>query len=129
MIGKQVDSETRIIFLAMIWGGGGSYSLSQIIHAYDWINRAIPEREEIETALNILLSYDFIAAEAGSFSVNEKVGMEFETYRKRIRKRKFKAMQMYFSKLTQDIEITDSIKITEKEYSSALREYKKFMES
>ena len=57
---NTTKDQTPIIFLAMFWGGGGPYTISQIIHVYDWINRDIPSREDLETALNTMLFLNFI---------------------------------------------------------------------
>ena len=69
-----IDIETQIIFLAIFWGGGGPYSISQIIHVYDWINRAIPRREELEDALNLLLFHKLIKIENNKYYIPKKIG-------------------------------------------------------
>ena len=73
-----IDIETQIIFLAMFWGGGGPYEISQIIHAYDWINRGIPTREELEIALNTLLSLELITMNEDKFQIPIDIGMDFD---------------------------------------------------
>jgi hypothetical protein len=124
-----IDIETQIIFLAMFWGGGGPYEISQIIHAYDWINRGIPTREELEIALNTLLSLELITMNEDKFLIPTDIGMDFDAFRKRKRKGKFKIVKMYFDQFNQPTELPNTIQISNKQYSSELKKYKKFMAS
>lgn len=50
------DNVTPIIFIAMFWGGGGPYRIFEIVGVYDWVNRSIPTREEMNTAFTSLLA-------------------------------------------------------------------------
>lgn len=125
----EVDTVTQIIFLAMIWGGKGPYTISQIIHVYDWINRAVPNREELEIAINTLLALDLLIMNDGKYIIPIEIGQDFEAFRKRNRKSKFKTVQMYFDRLNREIDLKQSIEISQKEYASELRKYEKFMES
>ena len=124
-----IDLETQLIFLAMFWGGGGPYEISQIIHVYDWINRGIPTREELEIALNTLLSLELITMNEDKFQIPIDIGMDFDAFRKRKRKGKFKIVKMYFDQFNQPTELSNTIQISNKQYSSELKKYKKFMAS
>ena len=126
---NKIDLETQIIFLAMFWGGGGPYSISQIIHVYDWINRGIPRREEIEIALNTLLALGLIVIKDDKYLIPLEIGLDFDAFRKKKRKSKFKSVQMYFDQFKQDNKIQHTIKISSKQYSSELKKYRKFMAS
>ena len=126
---EHLDNETKIIFLAILWAGGGPYSVSQIIHAYDWINRAIPSREEMEYAINFLLSNNLIKADHDKYYITKDVGNEFEAYRKKAKKGKFKVVKMYFDKIKPHDIDEMRIKISESEYKSALKKYSEFMQS
>ena len=72
--------DTPIIFLAMFWGGGGPYTIPEIIHAYDWINRDVPDREQMESALNTLLAMGLIEKQDDRFRVNRSRGQEFDVF-------------------------------------------------
>ena len=124
-----IDLETQLIFLAMFWGGGGPYEISQIIHVYDWINRGIPTREELEIALNTLLSLELITMNEDKFLIPIDIGMDFDAFRKRKRKGKFKIVKMYFDQFNQPTELPNTIQISNKQYSSELKKYRKFMAS
>ena len=124
-----IDLETQLIFLAMFWGGGGPYEISQIIHVYDWINRGIPTREELEIALNTLLSLELITMNEDKFQIPIDIGMDFDDFRKRKRKGKFKLVKMYFDQFNQPTELPNTIQISNKQYSSELKKYRKFMAS
>jgi hypothetical protein len=126
---KKIDLETQIIFLAMFWGGGGPYSISQIIHVYDWVNRGIPRREEIEIALNTLLALGLIVIKDDKYLIPLEIGLDFDAFRKKKRKSKFKSVQMYFDQFKQDTKIQHTIEISSKQYSSELKKYRKFMAS
>ena len=127
MCKSEIDLETQIIFLAMFWGGGGPYRISQIIHVYDWINRGIPRREELEIALNTLLSLGLVTINDDKFLIPIDIGMDFDAFRKRKRKGKFKIMKMYFEQFSLPAELPTTIEISNKQYSSELKKYEKFM--
>ena len=114
----------------MFWGGGGPYTISQIIHVYDWINRGIPRREELETALNTLLSLGLIRMDDdGKFQIPMDVGLEFDAFRKKKRKGKFRIARIYFEQFSLPADLPTMIEISEKQYSSELKRYKEFMAS
>jgi len=118
-------SETPIIFLAMFWGGGGPYTVPQIINAYDWINHAIPTRAEMEVALNYLLAMGLIEQRGNTFRVSESHGRAFDTFRKKKRKRKFVAARMYFQELPSLVTLPRVIRLTEAQYKEHLETYRK----
>jgi hypothetical protein len=126
---NNIDPETQIIFLAMFWGGGGPYAISQIIHVYDWVNRGIPRREDLEIALNTLLSLKLIAVHENMFLIPLDIGMSFDAFRKRKRISKFKAVKLYFNQFLRPSELQHTIEISIKLYSTELKKYRKFMEN
>ncbi len=103
---KEIErSETPIIFLAMFWGGGGPYTIPEIIRVYDWINRAVPDREDLESALNTLLAMGLIEKQDDRFLVPLSRCQEFDAFRKKKRKNKFETVKMYFRQLPDVFEI------------------------
>jgi len=126
---NTVNQETPIIFLAMFWGGGGPYTIAQIIHVYDWINRDIPNRKDLELALNTLLSLKLITMQDGKFSVPRNVGEDFDKFRKKKRKSKFKTVRMYFKQFNKPTNLPKLIELSKEIYTSELNKYRKFMES
>ncbi len=80
MCNNVSEGATPIIFLAMFWGGGGPYTISQVIHVYDWINRDIPSREDLEVAFNTLLSLEFITMHDDEFKSVRKIGNDFDAF-------------------------------------------------
>jgi len=123
------SSETSTIFLAMVWGGGGPYSLSQLMHAYDRINRGIPSREEIEIALNELLSTNLVSRRLRKFTVRKEAGEAFEAFRKKRRSRKFEAAEAFLARMNPSHTVRRLVRIDEGDYQAALRKYREFMYS
>ena len=69
----------------------------QIIHVYDWINRDIPSREDLEAALNTLLFLNFITMQDDKFTVSKNIENDFDKYNeKNMRKSEFESVRMYF---------------------------------
>ena len=126
---NTIEQETPIIFLAMFWGGGGPYTISQIVHVYDWINRGTPSREDLELALNTLLSLKLITLQDGKFSVPRNVGKDFDIFRKKKRKSKFTTVRMYFEQFNPPTDLPNFIELSEEIYTSELKKYRKYMES
>ncbi len=121
---KALDaSETPVIFLAMFWGGGGPYTLAEIIHVYDWINRAIPTRDEMVSALNMLLAMGQIERQEGEFQVSRTAGRAFDTFRKRRRKNKFAAAKMYFEQVPRPARVPSVVRLTEAQYAAHVQAY------
>lgn len=125
----NIDIETQIIFLAIFWGGGGPYSISQIIHVYDWINRGIPRREELEDALNLLLFHKLLKRENNQYYIPKNIGDEFDAFRKLKKKSKFEVVKMYFKNYRQPPDLKKQVLISEKEYKDELKKYKEFIYS
>ncbi|MCD4794110.1 MAG: hypothetical protein K8R54_12800 [Bacteroidales bacterium] len=122
---NPIKDQTPIIYLAMFWGGGGSYTISQIIHVYDWINRDIPNRKDLETALNTLLFLNFITMQDDKFSVMQNIGNDFDKYNKKNkRKSKFENVRMFFKQYDPLPEIPVVVEVSEKTYSKELAKYK-----
>ncbi len=118
-------SETPVIFLAMFWGGGGPYTIPQIIHVYDWINRAVPTRGEMETALNTLLAMGLIKRHDNAFFVSPSHGRAFDAFRKKKRKRKFVTVRMYFEQLPPLADVPRTIRLTEAQYKAHIQAYRR----
>ena len=117
--------QTPIIFLAMFWGGGGPYTISQIIHVYDWINRDIPSREDLETALNTLLFLNFITMQDDKFTVQRNIGEDFDEYNKKMKqKSKFVNVRMFFNQYTPLPDVPIIVEVSDKTYSNELTKYK-----
>jgi hypothetical protein len=117
--------ETPVVFLAMFWGGGGPYTIPQIIHVYDWINRAVPTRGEMESAINTLLAMGLIEQRGNTFRVSESHGRAFDAYRKKKRKRKFVAVRMFFQGLPSVATVPRVIRLTEAQYKKHIETYRK----
>jgi len=123
MNNKMFNNETPIIFLAMFWGGGGPYTIAQIIHVYDWINRDIPSRSDLEIAINTLLSLNLIKRQDDKFIIPKNIGNDFDGYRKKKRKRKFATARMYFEQFNPPPEMPPIFELSEELYKSALNNY------
>lgn len=119
------NSETPIIFLAMFWGGGGPYTIPDIIGAYDWVNRAIPTRAEMQTALNSLLAMGLIEQNDSTFQVPKQQHAIFDTFRKKKRKDRFDTVMMYFKQLPEVANVPEVVKLSESEYKAHVKAYKK----
>lgn len=118
-------SETPVIFLAMYWGGGGPYTIAEIISVYDWVNRTIPTRAEMESALNTLLAMGLIENQEETFRIPESRYRDFESFRKMKRKDRFETARMYFRQLPAPGRIPKKIRLTEKEYDAHYKAYQK----
>ena len=109
----------------MFWGGGGPYTIAQIIHVYDWINRDIPSRKDLKTALNTLLALDLIIMQEDKFLISRNRGNDFDAFRKKKRKSKFKSVQMYFERFNPLPEIPKVIELSQETYAAELANYEK----
>jgi hypothetical protein len=116
------QGETPIIFLAMFWGGGGPYTIADIIDVYDWVNRSIPNRADMESALNTLLAMGLIEKQEDQFLVPATQGREFDAFRKKKRKNKFNTVRIYFEQLPSVAKIPKVITLTEEQYQHHLKE-------
>lgn len=123
------EGATPIIFLAMFWGGGGPYTISQVIHVYDWINRDIPSREDLEVAFNTLLSLDLITMHDDKFKIVRKIGNDFDAFRKKKRRNKFKTARLYFEQYDLPTNIPNVISISQERYAEEYAKYSKAFES
>ncbi len=117
--------ETPVIFLAMFWGGGGPFTIPQIIHVYDWINRAIPNRLEMETALNTLLAMGLIERRDDSYKIPQPQFLAFEAFKNKKRKNKFDLVTLFFNELPDIPEPPRVVVLTEDEYQAHYKAYKK----
>ena len=122
---NSIPRETPIIFLAMFWGGGGPYTIAQIIHVYDWINRDIPSRKDLKTALNTLLALDLIVMQEDKFLIPQNIGNDFDAFRKKKRKSKFKSVRMYFERFSPLPETPQLIELSQETYAVELANYEK----
>ncbi|MHC4777122.1 MAG: hypothetical protein ACYTFG_00950 [Planctomycetota bacterium] len=127
MIDQVENSEAPIVYLAMFWGGGGPFKISQILHVYDWVNRALPTREDLVFSLNALLAMGLVERSGENFRVSPTRGEEFDAFRKRRRKSKFETVRLYFSQLDRLPDIPETITMTREEYDGHVREYRRFM--
>ena len=123
------EGATPIIFLAMFWGGGGPYTISQVIHVYDWINRDVPSREDLEVAFNTLLSLDLITMHDDKFKIVRKIGNDFDAFRKKKRRNKFKTARLYFEQYDLPTNIPNVISISQERYAEEYAKYSKAFES
>jgi hypothetical protein len=117
------DTETPVIFLAMFWGGGGPYTIAEIIYVYDWINRAIPTRDEMESALNMLLAMGQIEKQHAEFQVSRTAGRAFDAFRKRRRKNKFAVVKLYFKQVPRPASVPGAVRLTEAQYKAHIQAY------
>ena len=122
---NSIHHETPTIFLAMFWGGGGPYTIAQIIHVYDWINRDIPSRKDLKTALNTLLSLELIIMQEDKFLIPRNIGNDFDSFRKKKRKSKFKSVRMYFERFNPLPAIPQVIELSQETYAAELANYEK----
>jgi hypothetical protein len=116
------QNETSIIFLGMFCGGGGPYAIPEIIRVYDWINRAIPTREEMEVALNTLLAMGLIEQQDNKFLIPEPQYRRYDEFQKRKRKNRFDAVKMYFKQLPGIANLSQVIAFTEEQYDAHVEE-------
>ena len=116
------QNETPIIFLAMFCGGGGPYAIPEIIRVYDWINRAIPTREEMEVALNRLLAMGLIEQQDNKFFIPEAQYRRYDEFQKRKRKNRFDAVKMYFKQLPEVDDVPQVITFTKEQYDAHVEE-------
>ena len=125
---KIEEGITPTIFLAMFWGGGGPYTLKQIIHVYDWINRDIPSRSELESALNTLLAMKLVEKHGEKYQIPQSQGVRFDAFRKKKRKSKFVAARLFFKQFGSIPDPLRAIRISEEEYQRHLKDYRRSFE-
>ena len=107
----------------MFWGGGGPYTIPQIMWVYDWINRAVPNRDEMESALNALLAAGLVQETGGKFLLPRGECRKFDIFRKKKRKDRFDVAHLYFRALPRPAEISRVVRLTAYEYKSLHKEY------
>ena len=115
--------EAPVIFLAIFWAGGGPFTISDIIGACDWVNHSIPDRAELEAALNLLLAVKLIERQDDTFLIPKPRYLEFDDFRRKKRKDRFDTVHAFFDKLIYADEAPAIIRLTESEYKIHLKEY------
>jgi hypothetical protein len=111
------------VFLAMFWAGGGPFSLPELFHACDWINRYIPTARQTERALNRLIRAGLVNQADQRFLIARPAFLAFERFRKRRRKNRFLMAQEFLS-IHQPLEnLPGDVKVTQKQHRRALDEY------
>ncbi len=116
---------TPIIFLAMFWGGGGPYTIKGLLHVYDWINRDIPTRSELESALNTLLAMKLVEKHGDTYQIPAAQGHRFDAFRKQKRKSKFVTVRLFFKQFGSIPNSPQVITLSEEEYRMHLQEYRR----
>jgi hypothetical protein len=125
VVTSEHEQNSPIVFLAMFWSGGESKSISEIIGVYDWINRLILTRGELEGALNYLLAVDLIERENEGFRITDKAYAEFQAFLEKRKKNKFYAIKLYFQQLPVMEKLVDDVRITDEQYNEYLSKYHK----
>lgn len=111
------------LFLAMCWSGGGTFQLKDLIFAYDWVNRAVLSAQEMEGALNRLLSAGLVNATGNSYAVPKAIFDEFDAFRKRRRKDRFEVASAFVKRHEPLSNVEQKIRIPESNYRKAYDAY------
>lgn len=120
------EPHTPVLFLAMFWSGPGAKTISEIIGVYDWINRLIISKTELEDALNSLLSAGLVERLNDDFKISDKAYAEFDAFLRKRKRNKFDAVRAYFQKLDLAVEnVTAEVQLSDEQYSDHLSEYRK----
>ena len=114
--------EIEIVFLAMSWGGGGPYTIAEIIGVYDRINRAIPDRIEMQTAFNTLPGMGLIEKRGERFLIPKAQMSAFEAFKKKRHRNKFDLVSRYFRQLPKTTDPAAVVEFTEDEYKAHVHE-------
>lgn len=118
-------NETPLIFLSMFWGGGGPYTIPEIVGCYDGINKAIPKAADMELALNTLLAMGLVDKAAQKFLIPTVQSGKFAAFLRKKRKGRFENARLYFAKLQVPASIPKVLRLTQAGYNAAVKEYKK----
>lgn len=120
------EVHSPIVFLAMFWSGRGAMTISEIIGVYDWINRLIISKSELEDALNFLLAAGLLERDDNGFKISDEAYAEFDTFLSKRKKDKFDAVHLYFQKLDLEIEnVNAEVQLSDEQYNDHLSEYRK----
>jgi hypothetical protein len=125
--GQTIES-TKILFLSMFWGGGGPFTIPNLLDVCDWVNRTVLSREELESAINFLLAASAIETEGNTFRISEKHGREFDSLRRKRRKDRFKTVELYFRQFAELGDPPRRLSITDSEYRIHNAEYRRIFE-
>lgn len=106
------------LFLAMHWSGGGIKTVAEIIAAYDWINRLVISKFELEDALSFLLAANLLERAGDGFKLCDWAYADFGAFLKRRKKNKFDAVELYFRRLPATGIVTDDVRFSEQQYRS-----------
>jgi hypothetical protein len=120
---EKRDGDTPIIFLAMFWGGGGPFTIAEIVALFDWVFRAIPNRADMESGLNTLLAMGLIEKHNDTFLIPESHYHRFDAFRKKRRKDRFDVVRLYFRQFSRIHAPPKVISLTEEQYEAHIREY------
>lgn len=114
---------TQITFLAMYWSGGGTKTIPEIIGAYDWINRQVITKHELEEALTHLLSASLLEHDNAGYRITDEAYASFEAFLVKRKANKFDAVRLYFDKLPPIENVSDEVKLSDEDYKQYLNKY------
>jgi hypothetical protein len=90
---RPIDPEfapyDSVLFLALWWSGGRSYTLADILGVCDWIDRSTPTAGELDRGLNRLLAAGLVRERRGHFYFPERVRRALDEFRRRRRRSRF----------------------------------------
>ncbi|PHR98531.1 MAG: hypothetical protein COA78_26055 [Blastopirellula sp.] len=118
------QGDAHVIFLSMFLCGGGPYRIPGIIGVYDWINRSIPSKDDMENGLNTLLAMRLIKQQGDDFYIQKDQYIEYDVFQKKLRKNRFYTIKKYFEKLPDPNIVLKEIQLTEKEYKTYIDDYR-----
>ena len=116
--------QAPLLFLALFWSGREAKSVSEIIGAYDWINRLVIAKTELEDALGLLLASGLVEQVGLRFKVRDDAYAAFDTLLKKRKRDKFELAVSFLSRQPPIEEVTVGFELSENEYERCLAEYR-----
>ena len=125
--GHTIES-AKLLFLSMFSGGGGPFTIPDLLHVCDWVNRSVLSRKELESAINFLLAASAVEEEGNTFRISEEHARQFDSFRRKRRQDRFKTVELYFRQFSDLGEPPRQFVITDSEYRIHNAEYRKGLE-
>ena len=122
---QDIASDAGVVFLALHWSGGGPLDLSNLIFAYDAVNRSVLRPDEMEAALNHLIVRGLVVQSRRKYAVPADVDQAFTAFRKRQRRDRWEQARAFVAQHAPRKPAIRRIRIANETYQTACRGYAK----
>jgi hypothetical protein len=126
----RFQNRDSVIFLALYYRGGKADDLSDLIAAYDWVNREIPTATELDGGLNRLIAAHLVVERRGKFTIPRSVLRAFNAFRRRRRRNRFVMAATFIQSCEPLVHVARRMSVRHMDWQSACANYqRKFAEA